>query len=160
MWLKPISGWGRPNHWRHTSSYLAGTKILFETEFLLSDFQPSCNQDRRKCGSTAMSEPGEPTCLQDGGSTGSAEGGPAVTMLHKHLICPICQEVFHKPVVILPCQHNLCRKCANQLYQVCVCILTHWFYTPSVLQFRLENPSKSSWIPSMHLCWTTAISTC
>lgn len=41
----------------------------------------------------------------------------------------------------------------------CVCILTHWCYIPSVIQFRLENPSKSSWIPSMHLCWTTAIST-
>ncbi|TWW56164.1 Tripartite motif-containing protein 55, partial [Takifugu flavidus] len=64
-----------------------------------------------------MSEPAEPTSLQDGGSRGSAEGGPAVTMLHKHLICPICHEVFNKPVVILPCQHNLCRKCANQLYQ-------------------------------------------
>ncbi|CAF93064.1 unnamed protein product, partial [Tetraodon nigroviridis] len=37
--------------------------------------------------------------------------------LHKHLICPFCQEVFNKPVVILPCQHNLCRKCATQLYQ-------------------------------------------
>ncbi|XP_053337835.1 tripartite motif containing 101 isoform X2 [Clarias gariepinus] len=38
--------------------------------------------------------------------------------LEKQLICPICLEVFSKPVVILPCQHNLCRKCANELYQV------------------------------------------
>ncbi|GAA6074607.1 tripartite motif containing 101 isoform X3 [Tachysurus ichikawai] len=38
--------------------------------------------------------------------------------LEKQLICPICLEVFTKPVVILPCQHNLCRKCANELYQV------------------------------------------
>ncbi|XP_007250059.3 tripartite motif containing 101 isoform X1 [Astyanax mexicanus] len=36
--------------------------------------------------------------------------------LEKQLICPICLEVFTKPVVILPCQHNLCRKCANELY--------------------------------------------
>uniref|UniRef100_A0A3P8Q6T5 Tripartite motif-containing protein 54 n=1 Tax=Astatotilapia calliptera TaxID=8154 RepID=A0A3P8Q6T5_ASTCA len=33
--------------------------------------------------------------------------------LEKQLICPICLEMFTKPVVILPCQHNLCRKCAN-----------------------------------------------
>lgn len=37
--------------------------------------------------------------------------------LEKQLICPICLEVFTKPVVILPCLHNLCRKCANELYQ-------------------------------------------
>ncbi|XP_072103270.1 E3 ubiquitin-protein ligase TRIM63-like isoform X1 [Mobula birostris] len=37
--------------------------------------------------------------------------------LEKQLICPICLEMFEKPVVILPCQHNLCRKCANDLYQ-------------------------------------------
>ncbi|XP_066528455.1 tripartite motif containing 101 [Hoplias malabaricus] len=37
--------------------------------------------------------------------------------LEKQLICPICLEVFTKPVVILPCQHNLCRKCANELYR-------------------------------------------
>ncbi|KAJ3611727.1 hypothetical protein NHX12_021741 [Muraenolepis orangiensis] len=30
--------------------------------------------------------------------------------LEKQLICPICLEMFTKPVVILPCQHNLCRK--------------------------------------------------
>lgn len=38
--------------------------------------------------------------------------------LEKQLMCPICLDVFTKPVVILPCQHNLCRKCANELYQV------------------------------------------
>ncbi|ROL53640.1 Tripartite motif-containing protein 54 [Anabarilius grahami] len=37
--------------------------------------------------------------------------------LEKQLICPICLEIFTKPVVILPCQHNLCRKCANDVYQ-------------------------------------------
>ncbi|XP_055747268.1 E3 ubiquitin-protein ligase TRIM63-like [Salvelinus fontinalis] len=37
--------------------------------------------------------------------------------LQRQLICPICLEVFTKPVVLLPCQHNLCRKCANDLYQ-------------------------------------------
>uniref|UniRef100_A0A8C5H448 Tripartite motif-containing protein 54 n=1 Tax=Gouania willdenowi TaxID=441366 RepID=A0A8C5H448_GOUWI len=35
--------------------------------------------------------------------------------LEKQLICPICLEMFSKPVVILPCQHNLCRKCANDV---------------------------------------------
>ncbi|KAL2096823.1 hypothetical protein ACEWY4_006030 [Coilia grayii] len=37
--------------------------------------------------------------------------------LEKQLICPICLEIFSKPVVILPCQHNLCRKCANDIFQ-------------------------------------------
>ncbi|KPP69296.1 E3 ubiquitin-protein ligase TRIM63-like [Scleropages formosus] len=36
--------------------------------------------------------------------------------LEKQLSCPICLEMFTKPVVILPCQHNLCRSCANDLY--------------------------------------------
>uniref|UniRef100_A0A8C5EJE4 Tripartite motif containing 101 n=1 Tax=Gouania willdenowi TaxID=441366 RepID=A0A8C5EJE4_GOUWI len=47
------------------------------------------------------------SCLQVGG----------LMDLEKQLICPICLEIFSKPVVILPCQHNLCRKCANELYQ-------------------------------------------
>uniref|UniRef100_A0A7N6BQ32 Tripartite motif-containing protein 54 n=1 Tax=Anabas testudineus TaxID=64144 RepID=A0A7N6BQ32_ANATE len=38
--------------------------------------------------------------------------------LEKQLVCPICLEMFTKPVVILPCQHNLCRKCANDVFQV------------------------------------------
>jgi len=33
------------------------------------------------------------------------------------LSCPICLEVFTKPVVILPCQHNLCRQCAQDMFQ-------------------------------------------
>ncbi|XP_030220421.1 tripartite motif-containing protein 55a isoform X2 [Gadus morhua] len=37
--------------------------------------------------------------------------------LEKQLVCPICLEMFTKPVVILPCQHNLCRKCANDIFQ-------------------------------------------
>ncbi|XP_073672787.1 tripartite motif-containing protein 54 [Garra rufa] len=41
----------------------------------------------------------------------------SVENLEKQLICPICLEIFTKPVVILPCQHNLCRKCANDVYQ-------------------------------------------
>uniref|UniRef100_A0A3P8ZAV2 Tripartite motif-containing protein 54 n=1 Tax=Esox lucius TaxID=8010 RepID=A0A3P8ZAV2_ESOLU len=40
-----------------------------------------------------------------------------VDSLEKQLICPICLEMFTKPVVILPCQHNLCRKCANDIFQ-------------------------------------------
>uniref|UniRef100_A0A8C3HMJ1 Tripartite motif-containing protein 54 n=1 Tax=Chrysemys picta bellii TaxID=8478 RepID=A0A8C3HMJ1_CHRPI len=38
--------------------------------------------------------------------------------LERQLICPICLEMFTKPVVILPCQHNLCRKCANDIFQI------------------------------------------
>uniref|UniRef100_A0A667XCQ7 Tripartite motif-containing protein 54 n=1 Tax=Myripristis murdjan TaxID=586833 RepID=A0A667XCQ7_9TELE len=41
----------------------------------------------------------------------------AMENLEKQLICPICLEMFTKPVVILPCQHNLCRKCANDVFQ-------------------------------------------
>lgn len=37
--------------------------------------------------------------------------------LEKQLVCPVCLEMFSKPVVILPCQHNLCRKCANDIFQ-------------------------------------------
>jgi hypothetical protein len=33
------------------------------------------------------------------------------------LSCPICLETFTKPVVILPCQHNLCRKCAEDCFE-------------------------------------------
>lgn len=42
----------------------------------------------------------------------------AMDNLEKQLICPICLEMFTKPVVILPCQHNLCRKCASDVFQV------------------------------------------
>ncbi|KAL6096185.1 trim54 [Pungitius sinensis] len=46
-------------------------------------------------------------------------GGRGATMenLEKQLICPVCLEMFSKPVVILPCQHNLCRKCANDIFK-------------------------------------------
>ncbi|XP_055005427.1 tripartite motif-containing protein 54 [Boleophthalmus pectinirostris] len=37
--------------------------------------------------------------------------------LEKQLLCPVCLELFSKPVVILPCQHNLCRKCATDVLQ-------------------------------------------
>lgn len=45
------------------------------------------------------------------------EDSSSMENLEKQLICPICLEIFTKPVVILPCQHNLCRKCANDVYQ-------------------------------------------
>ncbi|XP_026224867.1 uncharacterized protein LOC113168036 isoform X3 [Anabas testudineus] len=66
-----------------------------------------------KCGG-AMSLPMDLSCLQGGGG---ADHESALATLEKQLICPICLELFNKPVVILPCQHNLCRKCANELYQ-------------------------------------------
>ncbi|XP_028437773.1 E3 ubiquitin-protein ligase TRIM63 isoform X2 [Perca flavescens] len=63
----------------------------------------------------SMSLPANLSCLQ---GAGGAEGEEAaLATLEKQLICPICLELFNKPVVILPCQHNLCRKCANELYQ-------------------------------------------
>ncbi|CAI5778464.1 motif-containing 54-like [Podarcis lilfordi] len=43
---------------------------------------------------------------------------PTMDSLERQLICPICLEMFTKPVVILPCQHNLCRKCANDIFQL------------------------------------------
>ncbi|NXS63660.1 TRI63 ligase, partial [Brachypteracias leptosomus] len=48
---------------------------------------------------------------------GILQDGSPMESLEKQLICPICLEMFTKPVVILPCQHNLCRKCANDVYQ-------------------------------------------
>ncbi|XP_046895475.1 tripartite motif containing 101 isoform X2 [Hypomesus transpacificus] len=59
----------------------------------------------------------------------------ALDTLEKQLICPICLEVFTKPVVILPCQHNLCRKCANDLYQPSL------FQTRSNMVGRFRCPS-------------------
>nr|XP_040050314.1 tripartite motif containing 101 isoform X2 [Gasterosteus aculeatus aculeatus] len=61
-----------------------------------------------------LDERAEPSCLQ---AAGGVQGEAALATLQKQLICPICLELFSKPVVILPCQHNLCRKCANELYQ-------------------------------------------
>ncbi|XP_062449911.1 E3 ubiquitin-protein ligase TRIM63 isoform X1 [Rhea pennata] len=48
---------------------------------------------------------------------GIIRDGSPMENLEKQLICPICLEMFTKPVVILPCQHNLCRKCANDVFQ-------------------------------------------
>ncbi|KAM9484512.1 E3 ubiquitin-protein ligase TRIM63 [Salvelinus alpinus] len=49
--------------------------------------------------------------------TGSVVRPPSpMESLEKQLSCPICLEMFTKPVVILPCQHNLCRGCASDLY--------------------------------------------
>ncbi|XP_062861976.1 tripartite motif-containing protein 54 [Trichomycterus rosablanca] len=47
----------------------------------------------------------------------SSLGSPSsMESLEKQLSCPICLDMFTKPVVILPCQHNLCRGCASDLY--------------------------------------------
>lgn len=49
--------------------------------------------------------------------TGLLMGSPgSMESLEKQLSCPICLDMFTKPVVILPCQHNLCRGCASELY--------------------------------------------
>ncbi|XP_063079404.1 tripartite motif-containing protein 54 isoform X2 [Engraulis encrasicolus] len=47
----------------------------------------------------------------------AGESSSSMDNLEKQLICPICLEMFTKPVVILPCQHNLCRKCASDVFQ-------------------------------------------
>jgi len=46
-----------------------------------------------------------------------SSAGDNLEEIEKLLSCPICLEVYSKPVVILPCQHNLCRKCANDVFQ-------------------------------------------
>ncbi|KAM6948659.1 tripartite motif-containing protein 55-like [Aplochiton taeniatus] len=51
------------------------------------------------------------------GYSPSSKQESTMESLEKQLICPICLEMFTKPVVILPCQHNLCRKCANDIFQ-------------------------------------------
>ncbi|CAN9515274.1 unnamed protein product [Ophioblennius macclurei] len=75
--------------------------------------RPDTEQRGAHGGSVAMSLPADLSCLQGG----AAEREAALVSLEKQLTCPICLEIFNKPVVILPCQHNLCRKCANELYQ-------------------------------------------
>ncbi|XP_058846952.1 tripartite motif-containing protein 54-like isoform X1 [Acipenser ruthenus] len=47
----------------------------------------------------------------------SFHGDQAMDSLERQLICPVCLELLTRPVVILPCQHNLCRKCANDTFQ-------------------------------------------
>ncbi|KAM3617000.1 uncharacterized protein V6R79_000820 [Siganus canaliculatus] len=90
-------------------------------------------KEEMKLGASSSSLPADLSCLALGGGGGGGGGGGAMVggamvggamvgeaallMLEKQLICPICLELFSKPVVILPCQHNLCRKCANELYQ-------------------------------------------
>ena len=83
-----------------------------------------------------------------------AEREAALGTLEKQLLCPICLEIFTKPVVILPCQHNLCRRCANELYQVspecracvwraricvCVCVSGRFWRTYIVLSCCVFN---------------------
>ncbi|KAA8582874.1 hypothetical protein FQN60_015420 [Etheostoma spectabile] len=47
------------------------------------------------------------------GRSGPGAGrGATMENLEKQLVCPVCLEMFSKPVVILPCQHNLCRNSA------------------------------------------------
>ncbi|XP_061610181.1 tripartite motif-containing protein 54 isoform X2 [Phyllopteryx taeniolatus] len=55
--------------------------------------------------------------LQPAGRGSTGDGGWNMENLQKQLLCPVCLEMFSKPVVILPCQHNLCRKCANDVFQ-------------------------------------------
>uniref|UniRef100_A0A3B5L8S4 RING-type domain-containing protein n=1 Tax=Xiphophorus couchianus TaxID=32473 RepID=A0A3B5L8S4_9TELE len=63
----------------------------------------------------------------------------------KQLVCPICLEMFSKPVVILPCQHNLCRKCANDVFQASNPYLSSrtGATVTSGGRFRCHNPEAS-----------------
>ena len=81
------------------------------------------HSEGEKFSGAAMSLSADLSQLQVGQG---AEREEALATLEKQLMCPICLEIFNKPVVILPCQHNLCRKCANELYQVCFikCVCT------------------------------------
>uniref|UniRef100_A0A3Q3A238 Tripartite motif-containing protein 54 n=1 Tax=Kryptolebias marmoratus TaxID=37003 RepID=A0A3Q3A238_KRYMA len=54
--------------------------------------------------------------LNCGGFKDSTGSVVPMDSLEKQLSCPICLDMFTKPVVILPCQHNLCRSCASDLY--------------------------------------------
>ncbi|XP_067384345.1 uncharacterized protein [Channa argus] len=72
-------------------------------------------EEEQTFGGAAMSLAANLSCLQR--DSGGVEREATLAMLEKQLICPICLELFNKPVVILPCEHNLCRKCANELYQ-------------------------------------------
>uniref|UniRef100_A0A668RGD6 Tripartite motif containing 63a n=1 Tax=Oreochromis aureus TaxID=47969 RepID=A0A668RGD6_OREAU len=50
--------------------------------------------------------------------TNTLRGGwGQIISLEKQLSCPICLDAFTKPVVILPCQHNLCRGSAGDLFE-------------------------------------------
>uniref|UniRef100_A0A8C0FY01 Uncharacterized protein n=1 Tax=Chelonoidis abingdonii TaxID=106734 RepID=A0A8C0FY01_CHEAB len=60
-----------------------------------------------------------------------------IDSLERQLICPICLEMFTKPVVILPCQHNLCRKCANDIFQV----MNNPLFTDHLSSSRFRCPS-------------------
>uniref|UniRef100_S4RGF2 RING-type E3 ubiquitin transferase n=1 Tax=Petromyzon marinus TaxID=7757 RepID=S4RGF2_PETMA len=64
---------------------------------------------------------------------------------------PICLEMFTKPLVILPCQHNLCRKCANDIFQASN---PFWQSRSSGVgsggRFRTKCETTSSCTPSIH----------
>nr|XP_008527288.1 PREDICTED: E3 ubiquitin-protein ligase TRIM63 [Equus przewalskii] len=69
------------------------------------------------------------------------QDGNPMENLEKQLICPICLEMFTKPVVILPCQHNLCRKCANDIFQAANPYWTNRSGSVSVSGGRFRCPS-------------------
>ncbi|XP_046903189.1 E3 ubiquitin-protein ligase TRIM63 isoform X2 [Hypomesus transpacificus] len=68
--------------------------------------------------------------------TGSVVRPPSpMESLEKQLSCPICLDMFTKPVVILPCQHNLCRGCASDLYDS----RNPYRFSGGVLNLLVEN---------------------
>ena len=38
-------------------------------------------------------------------------------VLDRLLSCPECHERYQKPILMLPCEHNLCSKCAQSIYE-------------------------------------------
>jgi len=45
-----------------------------------------------------------------------SQNGSDSCKMESLLTCPICLDIFTKPVVILPCQHCLCRSCAEECF--------------------------------------------
>ncbi|XP_078671654.1 tripartite motif-containing protein 54-like isoform X3 [Branchiostoma floridae x Branchiostoma belcheri] len=41
--------------------------------------------------------------------------GKKMESLERDLHCPVCLDVYTKPVLMLPCQHNLCRQCVQNI---------------------------------------------
>lgn len=76
----------------------------------------------------------------------------ADTDLEEHLICGICQSLFHKCISLIPCMHNFCAYCigewserSNQCPQVCsfTLQLLHIIYTYLVPKSSKRRFEKS-----------------
>lgn len=86
------------------------------------------------------------------GSSGhGATRGAAMENLETQLVCPVCLEMFSKPVVILPCQHNLCRKCASDIFQVCLRFRTFGFTGNKGFEASIHSYACSMFMQNSYL---------